>query len=36
MVLTAPNYMIETGEKDKVKSIGKIIRCICILDHTIP
>ena len=36
MVICSPTYMLETGEKDKVKSIGKIIRCICILDHCIP
>jgi Rab GDP dissociation inhibitor len=36
MVLCSPSYCIEAGLKEKVKSIGKIIRAICILDHPIP
>jgi len=31
-----PSYMVKTGNQDKVKSLGKIIRCICILEHPIP
>ena len=31
-----PSYMIRTGNNDRVKKIGKAIRCICILDHPIP
>ena len=36
MVICSPNYMIEAGMPDRVKSVGKIIRCICIMDHPIP
>ena len=36
MVICSPSYMIQAGLKDKVKKIGNIIRCICILDKPIP
>jgi len=32
MVICSPVYCIQAGLKDKVKKIGNIIRCICILD----
>jgi Rab GDP dissociation inhibitor len=31
-----PSYVISTNNKNKVKSIGKVIRCICIMDHAVP
>ncbi len=36
LVVCAPQYCIDMGLKKHVKSIGKIIRCICIMDHPIP
>lgn len=36
MVIASPYYLINSGLKDKVKEIGKAIRCICILDHPVP
>ena len=36
MVICSPIYCIKAGLKNKVKKIGNIIRCICILDKTIP
>jgi len=36
MLICHPSYMIKTGNENKVKSIGKVIRCICIMDHPIP
>jgi len=36
MVICSPSYALNTGLKDKVKNLGQIVRCICILDHTIP
>lgn len=36
MLIGHPSYMIKTGNEKKVKSIGKVIRCICIMDHPIP
>lgn len=35
MLIADPTY-IKKVEPKKVKSLGKIIRCICILDHPIP
>mmetsp|Transcript_129919 Transcript_129919/g.183244 ORF Transcript_129919/g.183244 Transcript_129919/m.183244 type:complete len:335 (+) Transcript_129919:91-1095(+) len=35
-VICHPSYMLKTGNEKKVQSTGKVIRCICILDHTIP
>lgn len=35
MVICSPSYVLKAGMKDKVKVVGKIIRCICILDHPI-
>ncbi len=32
MVICSPDYCIKAGLKAKVKKIGNIIRCICILD----
>lgn len=34
-VICHPSYMLRTGNAGKVKSIGKAIRCICIMDHPI-
>jgi len=36
MVVCDPTYALKCGLKDKVKNIGKVIRCICIMDHPIP
>jgi Rab GDP dissociation inhibitor len=36
MLICHPSYMIKTGLEKKVKSVAKIIRCICIMDHPIP
>ncbi len=36
MVICSPIYCIKAGLKDKVKKVGNIIRCICILNSTIP
>ena len=36
MVICSPDYCLGAGLKDKVKKIGNIIRCICILDKPIP
>lgn len=35
MVICSPSYVLKAGLKTKVKVVGKIIRCICILDHPI-
>jgi len=35
MLICAPTYAIKTGLADKVKTSGKVIRCICIMDHHI-
>jgi len=35
MVICAPSYALKTGLGSKVKAIGKVIRCICIMDHPI-
>lgn len=35
-VICHPSYMLKTGNASKVKSIGKCVRCICIMDHPIP
>jgi len=35
MLIADPTYIMKLEPK-KVKSLGKIIRCICILDHPIP
>jgi Rab GDP dissociation inhibitor len=36
ILIASPYYLINTGLKDKVKEVGKAIRCICILDHPVP
>ena len=36
LVICNPTYCINTGNEKKVKSIGKVVRCICIMDHPIP
>lgn len=36
MVICSPSYCLQAGLKDKIKKIGNIIRCICILDKAIP
>jgi Rab GDP dissociation inhibitor len=35
MVICNPTYVINTGLKEKVKSTGRVVRCICITDHPI-
>jgi len=36
MVICNPTYAINCGLKQKVSSAGRVIRCICIMDHPIP
>ena len=36
MIVCSPSYVLKTGNESKVKVIGQIIRCICIMDHPIP
>lgn len=36
MLICDPTYALKSGMKDRVKFVGKVIRCICILDHPIP
>jgi len=36
MIVCGPSYVLKTGNENKVKVIGQIIRCICIMDHPIP
>jgi Rab GDP dissociation inhibitor len=36
MVICSPYYVINTGEENKVKKVGKTIRAICIMDSVIP
>jgi len=36
MVVCDPSYIVKVGEPNKLHSAGKIIRCICIMDHPIP
>ena len=36
MLICSPSYAIKCGLSHKVKSVGKVIRAICILEHTIP
>ena len=36
VVIASPTYAINSGLKDRVKVVGRVIRCICILDHPIP
>lgn len=36
MVICSPYYVINTGESNKVKNVGKTIRAICICDSVIP
>ena len=36
MVICHPSYAAKVGLKNKIKSLGKILRCICIMDHPIP
>ena len=35
-VICSPTYLLSTNNANKLKSVGKIIRCICIMDHPIP
>lgn len=36
-VICDPTYIVKVGLKDKyLNCVGRIIRCICILDHPIP
>lgn len=36
MVICSPSYVNKCGLNNKVKSVGKCIRAICLLDHPIP
>lgn len=36
MVICDPTYAKKCGQETKLKSLGKVIRCICIMDHPIP
>lgn len=36
MLICSPSYAIKCGMQAKVKSVGTVIRAICILDHPIP
>jgi len=36
MLICHPSYVIKTGNEKLVKCVGKVIRCICILDHPVP
>jgi Rab GDP dissociation inhibitor len=36
MLICHPSYMTKTGNESKVKSISKVIRCICLMDHPVP
>lgn len=36
LVIASPYYLINSGLKDKVREVGKAIRCICIMDHPVP
>ena len=36
MVICDPSYCMNTGQKDMVKPVGRIIRSICIMNHPIP
>lgn len=36
MVICSPSYAINCGLKNRVKHLGQIIRCICLLDHPLP
>jgi len=36
MVICDPSYALNCGLKTRLRSRGKVIRCICILDHPIP
>ena len=36
MVICDPTYVINSGLKDRVKQVERVLRCICILDHPIP
>ncbi|CAD8211614.1 unnamed protein product [Paramecium octaurelia] len=35
MIIADPSYALKANIPNKVKSIGKIVRCICILNHPI-
>lgn len=35
MVIMSPDYAVRCGLKDRVESRGKVVRCICIMDHPI-
>ena len=36
MVICSPSYVLKSGLGNKVKTIGQVIRCICLMDHPIP
>jgi len=36
VVICDPSYALKAGLNTKVKSIGKVVRCICIMNHLVP
>lgn len=36
MVICNPSYCNGTKQEKKIKSLGKVVRSICIMDHPIP
>jgi Rab GDP dissociation inhibitor len=36
IVIGNPSYFVQLGMQKLVRPIGKILRCICIIDHQIP
>ena len=36
MLICDPSYALKAGLTGKIKSVGKVIRCICIMNHFIP
>jgi len=36
MLIIDPSYAIKANISTKLKSMGRIVRCICILSHLIP
>lgn len=35
-IICDPSYALKAGLTHKVKSVGKVVRCICIMNHMIP
>jgi len=36
MLICDPTYVVKAGLNTKVKSVAKIVRCICIMQNSIP